>query len=100
MLRAASAVEVRDALAALGKAGAGDLDSVFHDRHAVVSVPLAREQELRSLIVREGCATLAGVGPGWSCSRRSDFRSRWPGNERHAWHRPHSDRDRIRRHDA
>lgn len=61
-LRAASAVEIREAVADLGKAGAGDLDSVFHDTHAVVSVPLAREQEVRMLIARDSRVTLAGVG--------------------------------------
>jgi glutamate synthase domain-containing protein 1 len=61
-LRAASAVAIRQAVADLGKASAADLDSVFHDTHAVVSVPLAREPEIRQLIAKDSGLTLVGVG--------------------------------------
>ncbi|MET0221350.1 MAG: glutamine amidotransferase family protein [Tardiphaga sp.] len=61
-LRAASAVTIREAMVALGKAAAAELHSVFHDTHAVVSVPLLREPEIRELIARDGRLSVVGVG--------------------------------------
>jgi methylamine---glutamate N-methyltransferase subunit A len=61
-LRAATAAAIREAVASLGDAGAEGFDSVFHDTHAVLSVPLSREREIRELIARSPRLTLVGVG--------------------------------------
>jgi methylamine---glutamate N-methyltransferase subunit A len=61
-LRAASAGAIRDAVAALGKAAAADMHAAFYDTHAVVSVPLLREHEIRELIARDSRLSVVGVG--------------------------------------
>lgn len=61
-LRAGSAAAIRQAIADLAKLASIDADPVFHDTHAVISVPLAREQEIRQLIAQDRQLTLVGAG--------------------------------------
>jgi glutamate synthase domain-containing protein 1 len=61
-LRAASAAMIRQAVADLAEAGAVRLNPAFHDTHAVVSVPSAREQDIRRHIAQDDRLVLVGAG--------------------------------------
>jgi glutamate synthase domain-containing protein 1 len=61
-LRATSRAAIGQAVADLENAGPVGLHSVFHDTHAVVSVPSGQELEIRQRIAQDDRLTLVGAG--------------------------------------